>query len=431
MMSLFLFLEKYFNRNIAIFSSLMFVISPIGFTISTLSEDTMGNNLILLLLVPFFFMFFNEKAKIRQYSMILLAFYPLIFPYYFILWPCCGVYTLLKNNFHSKKKILDFKNLKPYIIIFFITLIIFSPAYFFIYNSLEDKGHFPHEPNFIGLINYKIGIIPTYLTYTKIPFIPTFHYSLFNNLLDVQTIGLLSNISFIIYIFLLIISSLYFILNSIINKKIKPIFLFAIFPIIFILMELFLTHRWLDNLYRAISISTHYIKLLLFISFILISCFVYHKKIFRILAYAFILINLIINLSVLTSLSENNNFVNYNLGNENRVGSLSDRVGIHERFVEIYKTNLSARKLYILTNNHMISSSLEKGFKSREREKSQFLGDQNIDYKLYGFGIHLFYNNELVVNLCNFIPYEDKKSLCKDGYSMQEEEFKDYLIQLS
>ena len=53
MVSLFIFLKKHFNRNIAIFSSLMFIISPIGFTISTLSEDTTGNNLILLLLIPF------------------------------------------------------------------------------------------------------------------------------------------------------------------------------------------------------------------------------------------------------------------------------------------------------------------------------------------------------------------------------------------
>jgi len=123
--------------------------------------------------------------------------------------------------------------------------------------------------------------------------------------------------------------------------------------------------------------------------------------------------------------------MNYNLGNENRMGSLSDRVGVPERFVEIYKTNLSAMELYILTNNHTISTSLERGFESREQGKSQFLGDEDIDYKLYGFGIHLFYNNKLGVNLCNFIPYEDKKSLCREGYLMKEKEFRDYLMQLS
>ena len=424
--SLFLFLKKYFNKKIAILSSLIFIISPLGFTISVLSEDATGNNLILLLFIPFFVLFFNKKIRIRNLSMIFLALLPLFSPYYLILWPCCVVYILLENHFQSKGNAFNFKNLKPYLTIFFVSLIILSPAYFSIFKSVSDRGHFHHELNFSSVMEDKIRSVPIYLTYVKRVFIP-FTDEHYFNLSDEKIIIFILYLSFIIYLFLVLTAIIYFIFKTIINKKVKPEFFFAIFPPIYILSEFFFTHRFLGIYNRLISISVHHIKLPIFVSFILISIFASRKKNIRIIFYLFIMINLMINLGVVNSIYENNNFINYNLGNENRVGSLSERGTAKEEILRICENNLDSKDINILKSNSKVQLSLTRGFDAREID---FLPDEEIDYTLYGFGIKLFYkgnDNGLASNLCNFLQEKNKIILCERGYSMGYREFIEYL----
>jgi len=408
---LFLFLSKYFNRSTAILCCLMFIISPIGFTISTLAEDASGNTLsLLLLLIPFFAMFFNKNKKIRYWSMILLAFLPVLRPYHFILWPCCMIYILLENHFHSQKSIIEWKELKPYLIKFLIGVIIFSPAYFLIIQSIRGL-RYALNYGFIDL--FSLNRIGAYLVYLKRLFI----YDIFsnNNFIE-SSIKPIMYISLVIYLVLLISSIVYIISKSIKIKKIKPIFIFGLYPLAFIIVEFFFSNRFLDIAFRTLSISTHFLILPLFMSFILISFFVYHKKNFRIMAYLFILLNLIINLSTITSLDKNNNFINYNLG---YINVLTENLG---DLPEKYST--------IVLTDKIINLSMLSGIYSRELERKLFQ-DYDLDYKLHGFGLKLFYNNSLGINFCNFLPDKNETALCKEGYTMEEKEFEAYIMQFN
>jgi hypothetical protein len=177
---------------------------------------------------------------------------------------------------------------------------------------------------------------------------------------------------------------------------------------------------------RIISVSIHHIKLPIFVSFIAISVLASKNKKVRVIFYFFLLINLVSNIFLIQSIHYNNNLINYNLGNENRVGSLSERNTIKEEIFEKYGNNLTMETHNLLNKNKNITSSLRLGFNAREID---FL-DDNIDYILYGFGIKLFYlgnDKNLASNLCNFLYEEDKIYQCKRGYLMSDSAFIKYL----
>lgn len=415
--ALFLFLNKYFNKKIAIISSLIFIISPIGFTISTLAQDSTGNNLILLSLILFFFVFFNKNKKIRYWSMILLAFLPIIHPYHFILWSCCAVYLLLESHFQSKKGIIDWKYLKPYLIFFLIAAIIFSPVYSAISKNALMRGKIFY-PESISLVTSMRERVNDYLPYFKRLFIPS-DYIFFDNIFNMEILEFVSYTSLFIFLILLMGSMIYFIFESIKRKKITPILIFAIYPLFFVLSDLFLYKRFASLAFRTLSISTHYLKILFFMSIILISCFAYHKKIFRIMVYAFILLNLMMNISAINSLNESNNFVTYNLGNEDNIWVISTYNELPE-VLRFHNIILTKEQLDVL--NDTLINCLMNGYGFREVE----IRCDN-DFVLFGFGVKLFYNNSFGINLCNRLYDENKTNLCKKGYAMTEKEFKVYL----
>lgn len=425
MLFMFITVDKYFGKKSAILSCLVFILSPIGLKISFISEDATGNNLIIILFILFIYLFFNNNKKTKILSAILLAFLPLFSPYFLILVVFCVIYLLFKNFFDTRNRKLFFKDIGTFFIFFFLTLIILSPAYYFIFQSVKEGGHIPREEGIHDKVINKVKSFPIYFLYFKRSFVP-FTDQRYFNISDELFIKTILNLSFFIYSILFIITLSYFTINNIMKKNIKNIFFLSLFPLFYIIFELFLTHRFVDIYERIISVSIHHIKLPIFVSFIAISVLASKNKKVRVIFYFFLLINLVSNIFLIQSIHYNNNLINYNLGNENRVGSLSERNTIKEEIFEKYGNNLTMETHNLLNKNKNITSSLRLGFNAREID---FL-DDNIDYILYGFGIKLFYlgnDKNLASNLCNFLYEEDKIYQCKRGYLMSDSAFIKYL----
>jgi len=433
LIAFFLYLQKHFSRRIAIIASLIFIISPIGFTISTLVDDTKGMNLVLLSFIPFFLMFFSRKKKIQYWSMVLLALLPLIHPYHVILWPSCMVYLILKNYFESKKITVAWKKLQPYIIFFMVTTIILLPFYFVSLKSMtvQDKIFYLNYPDPsppLPLSHLIIERNSVYLDYFKRLFILPNYSNIIENSSIRKNIKFISYISFSIYLLILTSSIIYFIFEAIKNKKIKPIFFFAIYPLFFVLTELLFTNRFMLLVNRDIATSSHFLKILFFMSIVLVSSFASYKRRLSFIVYSFIIMNLIINVSMITSPAKNNNFINYNLGNEDNIIVKNDAYEVLDSLV-FYNISLTKDELLVLTNksNNMLII-ISNGFYARD---SFSITEENYDYKLFGFGLKLFYGNELGINFCNIILDKNKIILCREGYVMQEQDFKNHLHEIA
>ena len=139
-----------------------------------------------------------------------------------------------------------------------------------------------------------------------------------------------------------------------------------------------------------------------------INYFITHKKHFNIVLYGIFILNIIVNLSTITSLNINNNFINYNIGYE-----------YNWKAFETLKKYEGAR--------FEVYDSINRGLYSRVMDPYRIREVQFLDYRLYGYGMSQVYDNELGSNLCNNIMKNKGVELCKQGYSMTEGEIKYHL----
>lgn len=402
---LFYFCFKHFNISVAIFSSLLFIFSPFGFTVKTISSCSSGNNLILFSMVLYFCLFFNNKFKLNLLSMSLLALLPLLSPIHFFLWPCCFLYIFLKVRYGEKSSASVKRNIFIGFVIFSFTLLALSPAYTAIFKSIPEFGI--SNPQDAGIYDYFAPFqfekehIKLRLAYYGGPFMP-FQCTVNDLIRGIAYISLILSIS------LFIISNLYFCFSFIKNRTVRPHLLLTMYSLSFIALDLFINKRFMGWMSQSLAIITHYLSPFLLVSMIVISCFIDKRTKFRFVFYILIGLNLILNLSMITSITNNNNYRNYNLGNID--------------YAEKKNIQLPIKRKLLLR-------SIKIGIHSRETDPIYIKTLNNIDYKLYGYGMKIWYNNEIGINFCNILTDKESESFCKNGYLMDENEVMNYIYE--
>jgi len=143
LITMFLFLKKFFDRKVAIISSLLFIFSPQYFTIRNLTESGPIAGIILLgflIIYQFYNIFFNKKNSLKWFVLLGLTcgfalFYGL--SSLVMIFTCMLFWFIFDKRFFLKKEFFIF-------IIFF--LIGFSPSLY--YNFTHDfEGYWPLKPS--------------------------------------------------------------------------------------------------------------------------------------------------------------------------------------------------------------------------------------------------------------------------------------------
>ncbi|MCP4133170.1 MAG: hypothetical protein GY754_19540 [bacterium] len=390
LVSLFAILNRFNGRRVAVYASAMFILSPIGFTVSTVSSDSFAGNLYIFgFLLFFYFLCRSQKGGIVKLLVVL----PLLSPYYFLLWPGYAIYVLLHKYFEKGSALFrDFfaataGNYKKFI----IPGILFMAANVFMFYLLVRKGR-------VEIFFLTGERLADYFFYFKQVFVAS-------GIENLDALSALTHTAFFIFMFLLVFAIVDILKRVFVEKKVFPLLLPACFCLIFFAAELLGNNRFVDYLDRVLVIRIQHVTLIITIGMILIAFVAANRKRLRVLLMLLLALNFITNLSIITTPKKNNNFVNYNTG-------IIDYAGTRE-------------KDFFITNKKALES-LESGMESREIEPFR-LAEKEIDYRLYGYGMHIYYNNAAGINFCNILPGREKVKACKEGYGMMENKFELYL----
>ncbi|MBF0365047.1 MAG: hypothetical protein HQK50_05715 [Oligoflexia bacterium] len=431
--------KKFFGPKSAISFSLIYIFSPLGFTLNTISSDSPpGAMIFILTLLPFFYSFFSPNQKYVHLSAIILAILPLFTPYHLILWPTVFLYLTLQSFFsHSNISSL----LKTNIIYFsrtLATILVFLPYYFAILFSAINKfssklaAGYSFFPEHLAPFLISKLLDRTFMEFKRLshPFWPDDLLSLNLNLTSMQ---LYMVTSLMIFVYLLANNSIRAIKSCFCERKINITIFFIIYLVLFVLGELFFQikiHNW-NN--RLLSLESKYLMLFLFASFLVVANV---KSLQKFLFFILITCNIMVNLNS-TNLQKESNFITYNLGNvdyqRNEVAIYLPSIG--QQFYKI-KTDLDSPVTFLkilskdLSGLSLLGASLFAGLGSREYRGNKNAGQVALDYILYGYGMRMFYQNSLGINWCYFLTEKTQQSECQRGYRLSSEQLKQHLSTL-
>ena len=285
---LYTFLKRYYGNRASFLGSILYIFSPIGFSIASITEDSTGNNLILLSMLFILYIFFEEDKKEKYtLSFVLLPLSLFINFYNIVLVASIIVYLIFKyiNKLGSRKRLLS------YIPRLLITSVITMPFLLYILSSL--LGIFSSD-NSTRLNYVKLSILnPEKLNLYFRYLTETFFLRNVQGIAN-ETLILLSSI---VFIMMLLASYIYFFRLTLFKKRNSILSIFIFYIPIFFVIDLVLNNMYAVDISRVPSIRVHYLLPIFIISFILISVFLTKnkaKKTYLITFILFALLNLII-----------------------------------------------------------------------------------------------------------------------------------------
>lgn len=413
------FLIKLFNLRVAIAFSLIYIFSPLGFTLISISTDAPPGAMIhLLFIIPFYYTFFSTSLSNREKSAFILALIPLATPYHFILWITAFIYFFLINYYNFKYSFFEsIRKTGAYILK--VTIVFFALMPFYGISALDIWGKFsknlgrgfkmlPLENE--TLITRFINRIVDELIHLVQPFL--------GGVVEMPvTIKLIAFVSLISFLFLFFVKSIYSINSFIKEKKVQIEHFFLIYMILFFIAELLFQIKLYMWKTRLLNLETKYITLFLFSSFIIVASSFWDKKKLKIIFVIFIISSTVINFYFIYPFNKWNPKI-YNLGGyDYKRNEVKFSTNCWPPYLDFIRDEIDNNIITI------IEKSLMMGVKSREEKESNY----PYDFLIYGYGVKLFYINKLGINWCDFFQNIESNQLCKNGYLLSREQFESYI----